>query len=123
MQTTRTSNSATVALIYSTCPDLEAALLLGRTVIGEGLAACVNCIPGMRSIYQWEGAIQESAEVVLLLKTTAQKTAPLMQRLAALHPYTIPCILELPLHGVHPGFAGWVASIVRDKDGPGLNQS
>ena len=112
MQTTCTSNPATVALIYSTCPDLETARRLGRAVVEEGLAACANCIPGMTSIYRWEGALQESAEVILILKTTSSRSVDLRHRLVALHPYAIPCILELPVTAANSAFADWVAAMV-----------
>jgi periplasmic divalent cation tolerance protein len=112
MQTTCTSIPVTVVMVYATCPDLDVARRIGRAVVEEGLAACANCIPGMTSIYRWEGAIQESAEVVLICKTTISQAVTVRHRLAQLHPYTIPCIVELSTVAVHPDFAAWISSQV-----------
>ena len=105
--------TSALRLAYVTAPSLEGAGELGRTLVREGLAACVNLLPGMRSIYAWEGRIEESEEVVMICKTTAGQCARLDQRIRELHPYQIPCVLFLPVEGGNAAFLKWVEESVR----------
>ena len=86
-------------ILYSTAADAATAGRIGRTLVEEGLAACVNIIPGMQSIYRWQGAIEQADEVVLLVKTTTDQAAAAGERLRRQHPYQEPCVLELPVSG------------------------
>jgi len=99
----------TVAFVYVTTADAAEASRIGRTVVGERLAACANVIEGMRSIYWWQGEVQEGQEAVLILKTTAARSAALVARVAALHSYECPCVEVLPVIAGHAGFLDWVA--------------
>jgi periplasmic divalent cation tolerance protein len=105
-------------LLYVTCPDAAAATAIAEAVIGERLAACANLLPGMTSIYRWEGQLQTAAETVLILKTREARAAACVERVRQLHPYTTPCILVLPVEAATPAFAAWVADETR-KPGPG----
>jgi periplasmic divalent cation tolerance protein len=98
-----------VMFVYATAGDAAEALRIGRAVVEERLAACANVLPQMRSVYWWEGAVQESDEAVLVLKTTEARLAALVERVKALHPYGCPCIEALPVQGGYAPFLDWVA--------------
>ncbi len=97
--------------LYVTAPDPKTARQIARTLITEKLAACVNISEPMTSIYQWQGAIEETTETAMIVKTTAAAVEPARDRIAALHPYETPCIAALPIsaHGSAPAFLDWVA--------------
>jgi len=101
-----------IALVYSLFGSLDAAKRTAHIVVKEGLAACVNILPPCTSIYEWKGALEESAEVPVLFKTTPERRDALMARLAQLHEYDVPAILALPVDAVPPPFAAWVAEQV-----------
>ncbi|MDX1380653.1 MAG: divalent-cation tolerance protein CutA, partial [Xanthomonadales bacterium] len=82
---------------------------LGRAVVSERLAACVNVVPGVRSIYRWNGDLQEEGEVLLVVKTTSDRLEALTERILALHPYDVPEVLALPLAAGSGGYLAWVA--------------
>jgi periplasmic divalent cation tolerance protein len=96
-------------LIYVTCPGRRAALRIARAALGERLAACANLIGPMRSLFRWQGRVQAADEVVLILKTTGTLSRRLGERVAALHPYTVPCVVALPIAGGHAPFLDWIA--------------
>lgn len=100
-------------LIYVTAPDAACAERIGAALVEEGLAACANILPGMRSLYRWEGALERADEAVLLLKTTPARASEAMERVRALHPYRQPCALALPVADGLPGYLAWVAAGVR----------
>ncbi len=104
-------------LLYITCPDPVVARAIATAVVDERLAACANLIPGTTSIYRWEGAVQEATETVLILKTREARAVACVERVRALHPYTTPCILVLPVEAAAPAFAAWVGEQTR-KPGP-----
>jgi periplasmic divalent cation tolerance protein len=97
-----------VMFVYATAGDRAEALRIGRAVVEERLAACANVLDGMRSVYWWQGNIEESAEAVLILKTTGDRLKPLIAKLKALHSYDCPCIEALEVVDGHPGFLQWV---------------
>jgi len=102
----------TIQLVYMTTADAEEARRIGRILVQERLAACVNIIAPMHSIYMWEGALQESQEVVLLAKTTRMRLAELTARVKGLHSYTCPCIVAFNIDGGYPPFLSWIAGEV-----------
>lgn len=97
-------------LILCTCPDAASAGHIAETLVAEQLAACVNLVPGITSIYRWEGQIQRDAEVMLLMKTTSERVAALTERLRALHPYAIPEIIAVPITEGLPDYLSWVTT-------------
>jgi periplasmic divalent cation tolerance protein len=101
-------------VVLSTFPDAETAARVARTLVDERLAACVNLVPVVRSIYRWQGAISDDAEALAIIKTTADRYAALAARIAALHPYQVPEIVALPLAGGHPPYLAWLAGQVTD---------
>ena len=98
-----------VAFLYATAPDAETAADIARTLVAERLVACGNVLPGVRSVYRWEGEITEGAEAVLVCKTTAATADAAAARLAALHPYDVPAITRFDATGGWPAFLEWVA--------------
>lgn len=101
-----------IRLVYITCPDMETAERIGGALVAERLAACCNAIPGMVSIYEWEGEIRRDAETVLLAKTAAARVEALTARVVALHPYDEPAIVALPVEGGSAPFLRWIAESV-----------
>jgi periplasmic divalent cation tolerance protein len=82
-------------LVLTTLPSRDAALAIARALVEERLAACVQLVDGLHSIYRWEGRVDESAECQLVAKTTPAAAAALIDRLRTLHPYEVPEILSL----------------------------
>ena len=97
-----------VMFVYATAGDADEAVRIGRAVVEARLAACANVLPGMRSIYWWEGRVQDGTEAVLVLKTTEALLEALVERVKELHSYDCPCIEALPVVGGHPAFLDWV---------------
>ena len=95
--------------VYVTVPDMESAESIARVLVTEGLAACVNVLPGVRSIYRWKDEVQTDSEVVLLAKTRADLGRRVCDRVAELHSYELPCAVVLPWLGALPGYSKWVA--------------
>jgi periplasmic divalent cation tolerance protein len=101
-------------LVYMTAPDADTAHRIGRAIVERRLAACVNIIPGMQSLYWWDGKIQDEHEVVLLAKTTAMSFAALKECIVDLHPYEVPCIVSVALQNGHGPFLDWIRAQVLD---------
>jgi periplasmic divalent cation tolerance protein len=95
-----------------TAGDLAEARRIGRTLVEERLAACVNIIDGMRAVYRWEGRVQEGEEVVVIAKTVAAKVDALVARVKTLHSYACCCVLALPVAAGNPPFLDWIAAEV-----------
>ena len=103
------SADSAVLLVLSSLPDQAAAQQLARTLIERRLAACVSVLAPCTSVYRWRGAVEEAAEVPVLIKTTAGRYAELESVLRALHPYELPEIIAVPVvHGL-PDYLDWVA--------------
>tara|TARA_R110000868_G_scaffold53744_1_gene168495 strand:+ start:20196 stop:20546 length:351 start_codon:yes stop_codon:yes gene_type:complete len=105
--------------IYTTWPDQAVAETAATTLVEEGLCACANILPAGVSVYRWEGQIERDAETVMILKTGAEVSAALAERIAALHPYDEPCILALAIDDAAsaPGFLRWIDGAVRTRPG------
>jgi len=103
-------------MLYTTFPEAALALGVARTLIDERLVACANLLPGMRSLYRWQGQVESADEVVLLLKTTTARIPEAMARIAQLHPYEVPCMVEVPLGAVHGSYGEWLRECVRERD-------
>lgn len=97
-------------LVYTTFPDTATALAVGEDLVRLRLAACVNVLPGMQSVYAWKGAVERGSEVVAILKTRAGLGAALAEALKHRHPYETPIILHLPVAGADPDTAAWIAA-------------
>ncbi len=99
-------------VVMTTLPTREAALTIARTLVGERLAACVQLVDGLRSIYHWEGRVDESAECQLAAKTPPSMSAALVDRLRALHPYELPEIRTLDATA-SDAYAAWLRAETR----------
>ena len=95
--------------VYMTAGSREEAGRIARTLVQERLAACVNLLPGMQSIYRWNGAIEEADEIVMIAKTRADRFDALADRVRSLHSYDVPCIVELPLGRGNAPYLDWLA--------------
>lgn len=100
-------------LVLVTAPSQEVAAELARAVVGEELAACVNVIPGLRSIYRWDGKVTDDAEVLCLMKTRRALYPALRDRVGALHPYQVPEIIAVPLAEGNAPYLTWLAASTR----------
>lgn len=95
-------------LFYVTCPDTETAKKISMTLLQEGLIACANILPGMESLYWWEGKIDSAKEVVLILKSATALSSRITARVESLHPYNTPCILTLPIEKGSEAYIRWL---------------
>ncbi|MCL2346327.1 MAG: divalent-cation tolerance protein CutA [Desulfobulbus sp.] len=96
-------------LLISNCPDEAVANAIALAVIEEKLAACVNLLPRVQSVYRWQGAVESASEVPLLIKTTAGRYAALEARIRELHPYAVPEIIAVPISRGLPAYLDWLA--------------
>lgn len=103
----------TVRWVYMTTGSTEEAEQIGGELVKNGIAACVNMIDGMRSLYVWEGALQQDREVILIAKTTAERMPDLVETVNRLHSYDCPCILGLPVDGGNLEFIDWIRGSVK----------
>lgn len=95
-------------LIFCTCPDAESAARIARTLVDERLAACVNRLPGVTSVYRWQGEVHEDSEVLLLIKGRRELFELLRARLVALHPYDVPEVIALEIAAGHMPYLEWL---------------
>lgn len=100
--------SAEACAVLVTAPDAETAARLARQLVEERLVACANLLPGVRSIYRWEGAVQDDAEVLLVLKTGADRLGEVASRVKDLHPYALPEVVALPIVGGSRAYLDWL---------------
>jgi periplasmic divalent cation tolerance protein len=94
--------------VLVTCPSRASAETIARVIVQERLAACANIGTGINSIYRWNGAIEETDEVPLLLKTRADLFTRLAARVKERHDYDVPCIIAMELTAVDPAYAKWL---------------
>lgn len=95
-------------LILSTLPDRETAITIAKSLVEQRLAACVNLLPRITSIYEWQGKLEESGEILLMIKTTKQNYPAVESALRAKHPYELPEILAVPVEQGLSGYLDWV---------------
>lgn len=101
-----------VLVVLVTGPDRESLEQLGRAVVSERLAACANVLDGVRSIYRWEGEVQEDSEALAIIKTTRARVAELEQRVRSLHPYEEPEFLAIEVSAGSRSYMDWVVDSV-----------
>jgi periplasmic divalent cation tolerance protein len=86
---------------------------IARTLVDERLAACVNVVPGVVSVYRWKGTVEQEGEVLLVIKTLAERVDALKARLLELHPYELAEVVVIPIVGGHGAYLEWIAQQVR----------
>ncbi|HUP20406.1 MAG TPA: divalent-cation tolerance protein CutA [Gemmatimonadota bacterium] len=101
-------NDPPVRVVLTTCPDAETARRLARTLVEERLAACGNVVPGLVSIYRWQGTVESAEECLLILKTRDDRVPALASRLDEIHPYDVPEMLALPVAAGADSYVRWV---------------
>lgn len=103
----------TILVCFCTCPDADSATRLADALVGEHLAACVSVVPGLRSVYRWQGAIERSDESLLLIKTSRDRLDALTARVRDLHPYELPEVVAVEVAGGLSTYLDWVAEQTR----------
>jgi len=98
-----------VLLVLTNLPDRPAAEKLAQTLVGEGLAACVNILAPCRSVYRWNGVVQSEEEIPVLAKTTSERYAALEAAIRSNHPYELPEIVAVPVERGLAAYLAWVA--------------
>lgn len=95
-------------VVYITAPNGEEAARIARSLVEEKLAGCVNIVPGIRSIYSWQGKIEDEAEVLMIVKTRIKLFSRLQERVKELHSYTVPEIIALPIVEGSQEYIDWL---------------
>jgi periplasmic divalent cation tolerance protein len=97
-----------IYLIYITAGDIEEAKVIGKALVSERLAACVNIIDNINSMYWWEGEIQDDRETIVIAKTRDSLVPELIEKVKSMHSYDCPCVVSLPIADGNKGFLEWV---------------
>jgi len=100
-------------VVLSTVQGAEDAERIARALVERGLAACVNIVPGVVSIYRWKGNVEQEPELMLVIKTLAERVEALKARLVQLHPYELPEVVVIPIGGGHAPYLAWIEEQVR----------
>ena len=95
-------------IVLSTCGDRETAERIAHRLVEQRLAACVNILPGVQSVYRWQGAVESAAEVLMLIKTKAPLIQEVQSIVASLHSYEVPEFLVLPISGGSDAYMAWL---------------
>ncbi|WP_305805282.1 divalent-cation tolerance protein CutA [Stenotrophomonas sp. YIM B06876] len=104
-----------VRLVFCTCPDIDSAHALASLLVERRLAACVNLLPAMQSVYRWEGRVEQASEVQLLIKTTAARLDALSALIRREHPYDLPEILAISPSAGLPDYLDWIRVQTREE--------
>ncbi|HEX4409994.1 MAG TPA: divalent-cation tolerance protein CutA [Xanthobacteraceae bacterium] len=97
-------------LVYTTYPSIVEAEATGRTLVERRLCACVNILPGMVSLYWWQGAVERGEEVVMIIKTRASLAEAVRAAVREMHSYSTPAVLALPVESVDPDYHAWIVA-------------
>ena len=97
-----------IDLIYITAGDIEEAKVIGKALVSERLAACVNIIDNINSMYWWQGEIHDDREAIIIAKTKESLVPELIEKVKSIHSYDCPCVVSLPIVGGNKGFLEWV---------------
>lgn len=116
MSTKSGEESSLAFVIYSTFPNAENALSVGRDLVESGLAACINILPAMHSVYRWKGAIEEADEAVAIFKTGGNRVKALTKAIEETHPYDTPAIVVVPITGGSERYLEWI--LAETGEGP-----
>lgn len=103
-------------IILCTCPNGETADAIASALVARQLAACVNIVPGLRSVYVWQGEVQHDSEQLLLIKTRSDRFTALEQAILELHPYELPEIVAVPITAGLDPYLGWIDDTLDNKN-------
>ena len=103
-------------MVICTFPNMEKARQIGTALVQMQLVACVNLIPGIQSIYRWEGKVEEQEEVMAFFKTSAAKYQEVEQKVIEMHPYELPELVVVELAGGLPAYLHWVLSSTKSAN-------
>ena len=95
-------------IVLTACPDAASAERIARVLVEEGLAACVNILPPMQSLYRWKGKIETATEQLLIIKSSVARFPAIRDRLRSLHPYELPEIIAVPIADGLPEYLAWL---------------
>ncbi|ESP00914.1 hypothetical protein LOTGIDRAFT_173015 [Lottia gigantea] len=107
--------SGTHSMAFITVPNLEVAKKLSHGIVKEKLAACVNIIPGITSVYEWEGKVEEDSELLLMVKTQTVKVDALSEYVRKNHPYEVAEVISSKIDNGNPPYLKWISEVVRVK--------
>lgn len=116
MRDRRAGGANEISIVLTTLPDLDSAQELVRTLVEEGTIACGNIVPGLRSIYRWDGEVVNEGEVLVLMKTAPDRVERLFGRVSELHPYSVPEIVQLPVESASGPYGRWVIESTRGSE-------
>ena len=103
----------TLQIVLCTVPDQQTGEAIANALVTEQLAACVNIVPGITSVYRWKGAVEQDQEALLLIKTGQDSWQSLEARIRALHPYELPEIIAVPIHTGQKDYIEWITSCLK----------
>ena len=106
------TEKALYQLILCTCPDEDIAINIAENIVAQKLAACVNVLPAVYSVYHWQDNVESAKENMILIKTTKEKYAPLEQVITSLHPYEVPEIIAVDISNGLPDYLKWIDSSI-----------
>jgi len=106
----RETQADEIRVVLTTFPSAEKAAEIARLLVEEQLAACVNLLPAVRSLYRWEGTVEDATETLGIIKTTAGRYDALASRLVSLHPYEVPELIALSPAAGHAPYLAWIAA-------------
>ena len=109
------AQSSPYRLVFCTCPDSQSAEALARGLVEAGLAACVNIVPGLKSVYKWKGKLESETEHLLLIKTLAETYPELERTINSKHPYDVPEVLSLAVETGLPAYLAWLESALSSR--------
>jgi len=102
-------------IILCTCPDQKAAAYIAGQMIEHHLAACVNIVPGITSVYQWQGKIESAQEHLLIIKTQINQYQAIETKIKQIHPYELPEIIAVPIEHGLPEYLHWIDTCLSTK--------
>ncbi|XP_077052893.1 protein CutA homolog [Siphateles boraxobius] len=109
---TETQSSGTHSAAFVTCPNDTVAKELARGIVEKKLAACVNIIPQITSVYEWQGKIEEDTEVLMMIKTRSSKIPAVAEYVRSHHPYEVAEVISFPIHQGNPPYLKWIGDVV-----------
>ena len=111
-QTTETNDQTLYQLVLCTCPDEQTAITIAENIVAQRLAACVNVLPAVYSVYHWQDNVESAKENMIIIKTTREKYPSLEKVLTSLHPYEVPEIIAVNIANGLPEYLKWIESSI-----------